>query len=167
MSLTSARSRTISGPVTLLALLGWVLLSFAAALSGAWFPPDAWYGNLEKPSWNPPNWLFGPVWSVLYLLMGISAWLVWKKDGFTGAGGALTLFLVQLGLNALWTPVFFGMQRPDLALFVIVALLIMIAATRKAFRRHDRLAAWLLVPYLLWVGFATALNAALWRMNGV
>jgi benzodiazapine receptor len=167
MSLTATHERSHFGPLTLLALVGWVLLSFAAAFPGVWFPPDTWYAHLEKPSWNPPNWLFGPVWSALYLLMGISAWMVWRRDGFGRAGGALTLFLVQLGLNALWTPVFFGMRRPDLALFVIVTLLIMIAATRKAFRRHDRLAAWLLVPYLLWVGFATALNAALWRMNPV
>jgi tryptophan-rich sensory protein len=151
--------------MSLLALVGWVLLSYAAALPGIWFPPDAWYVNLEKPSWNPPNWIFGPVWSALYLLMGISAWMVWSKDGFSRAGEALTLFLLQLGLNALWTPVFFGMKRLDLALVIIVALLILIAVTRKAFRRHDRLAAWLLVPYLLWVGFATALNAVLWRMN--
>lgn len=151
--------------MSLLALVGWVLLSYAAALPGIWFPPDAWYVNLEKPSWNPPNWIFGPMWSTLYLLMGISAWMVWSRDGFSRAGAALTLFLLQLGLNALWTPVFFGMKRPDLALVIIVALLIMIAVTRKAFRRHDRLAAWLLVPYLLWVGFATALNAVLWRLN--
>lgn len=168
MSLTATHSRSHPpGPLTLLALVGWVLLSFAAALPGYWAPPGTWYAQLDKPSWNPPGWIFGPVWSVLYLLMGISAWIVWRKDGFARAGGALTLFLAQLGLNALWTPVFFGMKRPDLALFVIVALLVLIAATRKAFRKHDRLAAWLLVPYLLWVGFATALNAALWRMNAV
>lgn len=151
--------------MALLALLGWVLLCYAAILPGICCRPGSWYANLDKPWWHPPMWIFASVWSVLYLLMGISAWRVWRKDGFARAGGALTLFLVQLGLNALWMPVFFGMRRPDLALLVMVTLLIMIAATRKAFRKHDRLAAWLLVPYLLWVGLATALNAALWRMN--
>lgn len=161
MSATQSREQ-FSIP-SLLGLLGWVAVSFCAAVPGFWFHPDAWYEGLNKPAWHPPNWLFGPVWSVLYLLMGISAWRVWLKGD--GVGGALLLFLVQLAFNALWTPLFFGMHRPDLALVCIVVLLVLIVATRRAFRQYDGLAAWLLIPYLLWVAFATALNAVLWRMN--
>lgn len=163
--MSTAISRPTSAFTSGLGLLGWVLLCFAAALPGMWYHPDAWYAGLEKPSWNPPNWVFGPVWSVLYLCMGVSAWRMWRMGGFARERSALGLFLTQLALNALWTPVFFGQHRADLAMIVIIVLLVVIAMTRQAFRRQDAAAAWLLVPYLFWVAFAAALNVALWRLN--
>lgn len=143
-------------------LAGWVLVSFAASASGAFFSPGEWYASLNKPSFNPPPWVFGPVWTALYAMMGVSAWLVWRcRD----ARRPLALWLLQLAFNAAWTPVFFGLHRMDIALVIIIAMWLAILATILAFRRHSRAAALLLVPYLLWVGFATALNAALWRLN--
>jgi tryptophan-rich sensory protein len=147
------------------ALFCWIALCFGAAASGAIWSPDAWYAQLRKPAWNPPTWVFGPVWTALYAMMGVSAWRVWRRAGFAGAGDALGIFLLQLALNALWTPVFFGWHRPGWAFAVIVAMWIAILATLISFRRHDRLAAALLVPYLAWVSFASALNFALWRAN--
>lgn len=124
-----------------------------------------WYRNLTKPPGTPPDWLFGPVWTVLYILMGIAAWRVWLAAGFRCAVAALGMFFVQLALNAAWTPLFFGFQRPGSALGVIVALLMAIIATLVLFARHDRLAAGLLTPYLLWVAYATYLNAGFWLLN--
>jgi tryptophan-rich sensory protein len=147
-------------------LLGWLVLVFVAAAVGRSFPPGAWYAGLAKPAWTPPNWLFAPVWTLLYLLMGLAAWLVWERRGTSGGRWALGLFLVQLGLNALWSWVFFGLHRPGLAFVEIVLLWLALAATIGAFRRVRPLAAGLLVPYLLWVTFAAALNFALWRLNG-
>lgn len=125
----------------------------------------SFYAFLAQPSWAPPAWLFGPVWSVLYVLMAIAAWLVWRERGWRGASTALTLFVVQLAVNALWTWVFFAWHRGALALLEIVVLAGLVAATILAFWRWHRLAALLLVPYLAWVGFATALTYALWRLN--
>jgi tryptophan-rich sensory protein len=145
----------------ILGLVGFVLLCFAAAALGSavTLPEiDGWYAALPKPSWNPPNWIFGPVWSTLYLLMGIAAWLVWRQSGLKGAAGALALFAVQLALNTLWSFLFFGGHRPDLAAVDIVLLGLAIVATMVAFSRHSRLAAVLLVPYLAWVTFAAVLN---------
>ncbi|MHC4910297.1 MAG: TspO/MBR family protein [Planctomycetota bacterium] len=142
----------------------WVVLCFAASLTGIVAPPGDWYAGLEKPPWTPPNWLFGPVWTVLYLMMGTAAWLVWRK-GWTRARGALVCFLVQLGLNAAWTPLFFGTHTMVAALVCIALLWLAILATILAFRRHDVRASLLLVPYLLWVTLATALNFELWRLN--
>jgi benzodiazapine receptor len=128
--------------------------------------PQSWYATLAKPSFTPPSWVFGPVWTLLYLLMGVAAFLVWRK-GLASAGvkTALAWFLVQLGLNAAWTPVFFGLHRIGLALVVIVLLLAAIVVTTDRFLRVSRPAGLLLVPYLLWVSFATVLNAALWHLN--
>ncbi len=149
----------------LLALVAWVALSFSASIPGVVWMPGDWYAGLNKPSWNPPNWVFGPVWTTLYLLMGVSAWRVWRRTDFTQGRGAIGWFLAQLALNATWTPVFFGLHEPGWALLVIVALCLAIVATMRAFRRHDRPAAALLIPYLAWVGFAAFLNGALWRLN--
>jgi tryptophan-rich sensory protein len=146
-------------------LVAWVALSFSASLGGVFFTPGEWYAGLEKPVFNPPGWVFGPVWSVLYALMGISAWLVWRRVGFRGSGWALPLFLVQLALNAAWTPAFFGLHAPGLGLLIIIALWLAILATLLAFWKHSRAAALLLVPYLAWVSFATVLNASLWYLN--
>lgn len=145
--------------------LGWLLSCFAAAALGALFPPGEWYAGLRKPAWNPPNWIFGPVWTALYAMMAAAAWLVWRRGGFVAQRRPLALFLAQLVLNAAWTPLFFGLRRPALAFADILLLWLAIAATTLAFRRVQPLAAMLLVPYLGWVTFAAALNFALWRLN--
>ncbi|WP_458204865.1 TspO/MBR family protein [Haladaptatus sp. NG-SE-30] len=120
-----------------------------------------WYPTLSKPAFTPPSWVFGPVWTTLYLLMGVALFLVWRR----GSRVALAIFAVQLALNAAWTLVFFGMRWPAGGLVVILALLVAIVATMVAFARVDRRATLLLVPYLLWVSFATLLNYELWRLN--
>jgi len=149
----------------ILALVGWVLLCFAAAAMGGLFMPGEWYASLRKPAWNPPGWIFGPVWTALYTMMAVAAWLVWRCGGWAAQRRPLALFLVQLALNALWTPLFFGLHRPGLAFAEIVLLWLAIAATLVAFRPVSRAAAWLLAPYLAWVSFATVLNLTLWRLN--
>lgn len=149
-----------------LALVGWLAVAFLPSLLGAWFTPGPWYDGLDKPPWNPPSWLFGPVWTALYASMGVAAWLVWREAG-RAATVAWTLFGVQLALNAAWSPAFFGAEDPGLALAVIVAMWLAIAGTIWAFSRHHRGAAALLSPYLAWVTFATALNAAIWQLNTV
>lgn len=148
-----------------IALLVWIAICFVPALIGAAHPPGAWYAELNKPAWTPPNAVFGPVWTLLYILMGIAAWLVWSRGGFGGARTALIVFLVQLVLNGLWSVLFFGLHSPALALADIVLLLIAIGATMILFRRIRALAGGLMAPYLAWVTFATALNFELWRLN--
>lgn len=147
-------------------LIPWALLPFLAAFGGAAFPPDAWFAALAKPSWQPPNWLFGPVWTTLYLMMGIAAGLVWRRGPAPAVRGALAIYAMQLVLNALWTPAFFGAHALGAALVVIVVLWIAIALTIIRFWSIHRVAAALLLPYLAWVSFATALNAELWSLNG-
>lgn len=150
-----------------LGLAAWLAVTFAAAALGAMASVDAadFYAQLAKPSWAPPAWLFAPVWSTLYLLMGVAAWCVWRQHSFAGAGLALSLFIVQLIANALWTWLFFAWRLGALALTEVVVLGLLIAATLVAFWPLQRLAALLLLPYLAWVGFATALTLALWRLN--
>jgi tryptophan-rich sensory protein len=148
-----------------IALLAWIALCFLPALSGAAFPPGAWYAELNKPGWNPPNAVFAPVWTGLYILMGVAAWLVWSRDGFRGARMALIVFLLQLVLNGLWTVFFFGLHSPMLAFVDIILLLIAIGATIILFWHQSPLAGGLLTPYLAWVMFATVLNFQLWRLN--
>ncbi len=127
---------------------------------------ESWYATLEKPSWNPPGWLFGPVWTVLYLAMAIAAWLVYRKAGSLGAAAVpLTLFAIQLLLNALWSFVFFHWQRPGWAAVEIAILWVAILATIIAFFPRSPLAGGLLVPYIAWVTFAAALNWTIWRLN--
>jgi len=152
-------------PVAAVGLVGWLLLTFCAPAAGFLSLPGEWYASLNKPSWNPPSWVFGPVWTLLYLLMAVAAWLVWRRGGWSARRAALTLYLVQLGLTAAWSPAFFGVQNPARALAVILALLTAIVATLLAFRPVSRTAALLLVPYLLWVNFATVLNLTLWYLN--
>jgi tryptophan-rich sensory protein len=148
-----------------IALTCWLLLTFGAAATGMLVSTDGWYAELAKPGWNPPNWVFGPVWTALYIMMAVAAWLVWLRGGWKKQRVALTLYLVQWTLNALWTPLFFGLQRPDLAFAEILALLVSILVTLAAFLRTRPAAGLLLVPYALWVGFAAALNYAIWRLN--
>ena len=152
----------------LLGLGVFLALSFSAAAIGGLAMrggPGAWYADLVKPSWTPPGWLFGPVWTLLYIMMAVAAWRVWRQDGLAGARPALALFLVQLVLNAAWTPIFFGLHRPGWAFAEICVLWAAIAATSGAFFAKSILAGALMIPYLVWVSFAAALNFAIWRAN--
>ncbi len=124
--------------------------------------PGEWYRELKKPSFNPPDYVFGPVWTVLYLMIATAGWRVWHG---VSAGGLKLLWALQMGLNFLWSPVFFGHQNPGGALVVIVTLLATIAAFMALAWRRDRVAALLFVPYFLWVGFATILNLRLYQLN--
>jgi len=150
---------------SLIMLVGFVAVSFLAALPGAVFRPGEWYERLAKPSWRPPNWLFAPVWTVLYLTIAVSGWLVWRGVGFSGATLALPIFALQLVLNAAWTPLFFGLHRIDLGLSDILLLWLFIIVTIMFFYFVNLVAALLLLPYLAWVTFAVALNFAVWRLN--
>ncbi|MGB2823749.1 MAG: TspO/MBR family protein [Phycisphaerae bacterium] len=124
-----------------------------------------WYPTLAKPLWNPPAWVFGPVWTVLYGMMAVAVWLVWRQRRQRPGGAPIILFAVQLALNAVWSPLFFGLHRPDLAFVDIVLLWLALAATVWLFLKRLTIAGVLLVPYLLWVSFAAALNFAIWRLN--
>jgi tryptophan-rich sensory protein len=150
---------------SLFALAGWLLLTFLAPAAGAWTTSPTWYSALVKPSWSPPGWLFGPVWTLLYVLMGVAAWLVWREGGWARQRRPLTLYVVQLVLNAAWTPIFFGLRQPGWALLEIVLLWAAILATLISFKPARPLAPWLLAPYLAWVSFAAFLNFTLWRLN--
>ncbi|HWS32668.1 MAG TPA: TspO/MBR family protein [Actinoplanes sp.] len=149
---------------TWLGLAGFLVAVAAAALLGglgvAGTPEE--YRSLQQPSWAPPSWLFGPVWTVLYVMIGVSGWLVWRRTGWTPA---LNWYAAQLVLNAIWTPIFFGFGQYGLALLDIVVLWVLIGVTAWKFRPESRLAAGLLLPYWAWVTFATALNAAIWLAN--
>ena len=126
---------------------------------------DGWYRTINKPSWNPPDWIFGPVWTTLFVMMGIAAWLVWKPSGFKQAVTPLTLFAGQLILNVAWSWIFFGMHQVGWAAVEIVVLWFAILATAATFFRHSKPAGWLMIPYFGWVTFASVLNFAIWRLN--
>lgn len=145
----------------------WLVVSFTAAGIGgaASIQAGPFYTQLIRPEWAPPPNLFGPVWTILYVLMGIAAWLVWRAGGFRAARTALTLFLVQLAVNALWSWLFFGWHLGGLAFADIVLLWVLIVATLVAFWRARPWAGALLIPYLLWVSFASVLNYSVWQLN--
>jgi tryptophan-rich sensory protein len=151
----------------MMGLVAWLLVSFTAAAIGGAASVQAgpFYTALQRPDWAPPPTIFGPVWTVLYVLMGIAAWLVWRVGGLRGARSALTLFLVQLALNALWSWLFFGWHRGALAFADILCLWALLVATLISFWRIRPLAGALLVPYLLWVSFASVLNYSVWQLN--
>jgi len=157
----------VSASHQVVGLFAWLVLSFAAAATGAVASSEAgtFYEQLVRPGWAPPAWLFAPVWTVLYLLMGTAAWLVWRQHGFKQARTALALFVIQLAANALWTWVFFVWHQGALAFAEIVLLWCLIAVTIASFWRFSRVAAALLLPYLAWVTFASALTFATWRLN--
>lgn len=134
----------------------------SAGFIGSRFPTGEWYAGLEKPPWNPPGWVFGPVWTLLYILMGIAAWMVWKGQGFSIP---IYIFLFQLALNALWSYLFFGINRPDLAFIEIAVLWVFILFTMVLFWKVRTAAGVLFIPYLLWVSFASVLNFTLWKLN--
>jgi benzodiazapine receptor len=144
-----------------LGFLGFCAAVIAIASTGAIFRPGDWYKELEKPSWCPPNWLFGPTWTALYLTIAVAGWLVWRDFGFGKASGAFTLYFMQLLLNMLWSPLFFGLKRPGIAMAELVVLWVSIAMTIAAFWSLVQPAALLLLPYLV----AGALNFAFWRLN--
>jgi len=147
------------------ALVGWLALTFSATATVAFVSTGGWYAELVKPSWNPPGWLFGPVWTALYLTMAVAAWLVWQRGGWKAQRGPLALYLVQWALNAAWTPLFFGLQRPGLAFAEILALDLALLGTLISFWQVKRFAGLLLVPYTFWLAFATVLNFTIWQLN--
>lgn len=150
------------------ALALFILVCLAAGAIGSVFTAmsrDTWYAALRKPAWTPPDPVFGPVWTTLYVAMAIAAWLVWRRLGFVAGALPLSLFAVQLALNVTWTAIFFGLRAPAAAFVQIVILWILILATLLAFWRVRPAAGALLLPYLLWVTYAAALNLAIWRMN--
>ncbi len=150
---------------SLAGLASWLLVCAAVAWFGAQFTPGEWYAALTKPSWNPPNRVFGPMWTLLYGMMAIAAWLVWRRGGWHGARVALTLFVIQLVANGLWSWLFFDLHRMGLALADLVLLWCLVALTAVAFWHHRKLAAVLLLPYLAWLAFAGVLNYTLWQLN--
>ncbi|KAB2866218.1 MAG: tryptophan-rich sensory protein [Anaerolineae bacterium] len=147
----------------------WVGLCFFAAFIGGLATDtgtDSWYDHLDKPSWNPPNWVFGPVWTFLYAAMGIAAWLVWYKAGsFDKAQLPLSLFIIQLVLNTFWSLIFFGAESPGWAFVEITFLWTAIVATAISFWQYSRTSSALMIPYIAWVTFAAALNFAVWQLN--
>lgn len=151
----------------ILGLVAWLAVCFIAAAIGAAASVRAgsFYMQLMRPEWAPPPGWFGPVWTILYALMGCAAWLVWRVGEFRAARTALTLFLVQLAVNAVWSWLFFGWHLGALAFTDIILLLVLIVATLIAFWRIRPLAGALLVPYLLWVSFAATLNYSVWQLN--
>jgi translocator protein len=156
---------TVSRTRDVLGLTAFVVLCFGVSTLGGRAAASAvaeWYLDLRKPSWTPPGWVFGPVWALLYPLVAVAGWLAWR-EGRTRFGPLV--YLLQLALNAAWPWFFFGQQRIDLALACVVALWLAILATVVAFWRVSRMAAVMLLPYLAWVGFAAALNHAIWRLN--
>jgi benzodiazapine receptor len=151
-----------------LGLVAFLVLCLAVSGIGAAVTATSvgtWYQVLHKPAFNPPDWIFAPVWTTLYILMAIAGWRVWRRAGFETGRKALTVFVAQLALNLAWSFIFFGQQRIGLALIEIVILLLAIIATAVLFWRIDRWAGVLFLPYVLWVAFATVLNASLWWLN--
>jgi benzodiazapine receptor len=167
--MTTGRPSSFDARSQALGLVAWVLVAFAAAAIGNWATVTSvggWYQQLAKPAWTPPDWVFAPVWTLLYLAMAAAAWMVWRQQGLSAARWPLGLFLLQLALNVLWSVLFFGLRRPELAAVEIVALWLAILATLVAFGRRSPLAGWLMVPYLAWVTFAAGLNFEIARLNG-
>lgn len=151
-----------------LSFFPFLLACFAAAALGAGATRRSvknWYPTLHRPAWTPPDWIFAPVWSTLYFMMALSAWLVWRDSTWPAARPALLLFAIQLVLNAIWSVLFFALHRPGPAYAEILLLLAMIVATITAFLPLSFFAAWLLLPYALWVAFAAYLNLRIWQLN--
>ncbi|MBR0653985.1 tryptophan-rich sensory protein [Roseomonas arctica] len=145
-----------------LGLAGFFAANFLAASSGAVFKPGAWYDGLAKPWWNPPKWAFPVVWTILFIMISVSGWLVWRAGGWTPALG---VYGAQLVINAGWSAIFFGMHRIGLAMLELLLLWASILATMVMFYPIEPIATWLLAPYLLWVTIAGCLNFSIWRLN--
>ncbi len=151
------------------ALAGFLVLCFAISGLGAWVTStsvDTWYQTLNKPSFNPPAWVFAPVWTTLYIFMAIAGWLVWRKVGFGQARQAFVCYFLQLALNLVWSFLFFGAQSPGAAFIEVLVFLIAIIMTATHFSRFDRIATLLFAPYIAWVAFASVLNGTIWYLNG-
>lgn len=147
-------------------LVFWVVLCVGVGSAGAVFEPGAWYAALKKPEWTPPGWVFGPVWTLLYVLMGVAAWRVSLAGAFRRRRLPVTVFVLQLVANGLWSWLFFGLQRPGLALLDIAVLWVLLCVCTAIFWGTRREAGLLMLPYLAWVSFAVALNFEIWRLNG-
>ena len=166
MRVNTERKATLDAPTAAIAtLVIFFGIAFIPAIIGASFPPDAWYESLTKPSWNPPRWLFGPVWTVLYTLIGYAGYLAWSSSIASQRYVAFGSYAIQLVLNAIWSPLFFGYHSPGSALVDIAALWVAIALNIVTFYRIKPAAGLLLLPYLLWVTFALMLNASIWTLN--
>jgi tryptophan-rich sensory protein len=165
--LTVSLKRPGAGPSVLAAIISFAAAFGAAALGGLATSSsvDGWYVLLNKPAFNPPNWVFAPVWTVLYTLMAVAAWRVWRHSTGQARRAALAIYAVQLMLNLAWSVIFFGVRQPGAAFAIILALLTAIGLTGRAFRRIDRVSALMLVPYGVWVTFAAILNFEIWRLN--
>lgn len=149
-------------------LIPFVVVCYAAAGIGSRITRSSvntWYQELHRPEWTPPRWMFAPVWTILYLLMALSAWLVWRDSAWATSRSALLLFAIQLVLNVMWSVVFFGLRQVGFAFGEILLLWMMVIATAVSFLSISLLAAWLLIPYLGWIGFASYLNFRIWQMN--
>lgn len=158
----------VKKPPQILALIFFIAICLSAGGIGAIATTpeiDQWYVTIEKPKWNPPAYVFGPVWTTLFVMMAIAAWLVWKPDGFKSVKTPLTLFAVQLALNVAWSWVFFHFHQLGWAFAEIVILWLAILATTISFFKCQAIAGWLMVPYLAWVSFASVLNYAIWQLN--
>lgn len=151
------------------ALIGFLVLCAGISALGGWATAssvDTWFATLIKPSFNPPGWVFAPVWTLLYIMIAVSGWRIWRRRAETNTGVAFFVYALQLTLNLGWSLLFFGIQRIDLATIEILILLTAILLNLYLFLRIDRVAGLLLVPYLLWVGFATLLTIRIWQLNG-
>lgn len=150
-------------PRNIVSLIGFIILVLGGGTAiGLYTLPGEWYASLAKPAFNPPNWIFGPVWSILYVMIAVAGWRLWTNHR---KSGAMAVWWIALSFNFLWSPVFFGAQQLALALVIILILLALIFAFIRLARDKDRMAAWLLVPYAAWVSFAALLNASLWWLN--
>lgn len=168
--MSTKKTDEMSGLARWAGLVAFIVLCLGAGGLGAIATtPEipTWYQDLVKPSWNPPAYLFGPVWTALFVMMAIAGWLVWKPRGFTQAAVPLTLFGSQLVLNVAWSWIFFGAHQPGWAFLEIIVLWLAILATTAAFFRSDKTAGWLMIPYLAWVSFASVLNFTIWRLNAL
>ncbi len=162
---TSLPIKSMGSPLSLATLALSLGLCFTVGWFGAQFQPGPWYVQLAKPFWTPPDAVFAPVWTFLYALMAVAAWLVWRQEGFARGARPLVVYGIQLAFNAAWSWIFFGLHRPGLAFGEIVVLWFLIVWTVIEFWRRSRPAGLLLVPYFVWTSFAVALNFTIWRLN--
>lgn len=168
MWMTVQTRRSPGAALQVLALVAFIGACLAAGVIGTWLSgamQSSWYAELRRPEWAPPAWVFGPVWTALYAMMGTAAWLVWREHGWERAKSAFGVFAVQLALNSVWSGIFFGLREPGWAFAELIVLWLAILATVVVFQRLHRVAGMLLLPYLAWVSFAGVLNFAIWRLN--
>lgn len=165
LRMSTSKAVSFGVPGQIVGLIGWLALSYGVAWFGSQFMPGPWYAALDKPPWTPPGWVFGVVWSLLYTLMAVAAWLVWRQGGLAGNRSALGAYGVQMLCNALWSWLFFGRQEPGWALLDLVFLLLALTVTILLFGKRSRWAGWLLAPYFVWGLYAFSLNGWIWLYN--